>query len=276
MSAGHAAAGAVPSDLSTEQFKGVAGARQIGPEFPTFDRRTPTGAQAIYLVETDALTAMNAFVERARQLGFLQLQYMSPGYCVSTPYGPNNRVAAPGEARVRCEAQYGRADGTGLTIQIWVCESCPDPDSTASVAIAKAGGKGVGPIPGLEPISTTLGLPADSLRSVLTPTDASLAQAGFPVVKGTQLAAPVFAESTLCALTWVAPLRIVRDPAHAFDVYTKHMFGSRNTAQSVKTSGGRQVTYHFDARTQRRLTLVRGGTLRQPWMLASECERTLD
>ncbi len=125
-------------------------------------------------------------------------------------------------------------------------------------------------------MSTTLGLPADSLRSVLTPTDATLAQAGFPVAKGTRLAVPAFADSTLCALTWVAPLRIVRHPARAFDVYAKHMFGSRKTAQSVKTSGRRQVTYQFNPRTQRRLTLVRGGTLRQPWMLASECERTLD
>jgi hypothetical protein len=121
-----------------------------------------------------------------------------------------------------------------------------------------------------------LALAADALPSVLAPTDASLAQAGFPTVKDTRLAAPVFADSTLCALTWVAPLRIVRDPEHAFDAYAKHMFGSRHTAVSVKTSGSRQITYQFDANTQRRLTLVQGGTLRQPWMLASECERTLD
>jgi hypothetical protein len=265
-----------PSGLSTEQFNGVAGVRQIGPEFPVFDRRTRAGSQAIYLVETDALSAMNAFVERARQVGFLKAHDFSSGACVNAPYG-GNRVAGPGEARVWCSGRYARADGTGVTIDIWVCESCPEPNSTASVAITKKSGlTGVEPIPALEPISTTYEVSPDARDSVLTPTDATLSQAGFPVVMGTQLAVPVFADSSLCAITWIAPLRIEQDPKHAFDVYATNMFDSSKRAKTIKISGGREVTQQSDPDGLRRLTLIQGGTLRQPWILASECERTLD
>jgi hypothetical protein len=268
---------AAPSGLSTEQFKGVAGVRQIGPEFPVFEHRMRTGSQAIYFVETDALSAMNAFIERARQIGFLKAQDFSSGFCATAPYG-DTRVAGPGEARVGCGGRYARADGTGMTIDVWVCESCPETNSTASVAITKKSGlTGVEPIPALEPISTTYALSPAARESVLTPTDATLVQAGFPVVKGTQLAVPVFADSSLCAITWIAPLRIQRDPTHAFDVYATNMFDSPSKrATTIKISGGREVTQQADPDGLRRLTLVQGGTLRQPWILASECERTLD
>jgi hypothetical protein len=268
---------AAPSPLSTEQFKGVTGLRQVGPEFPLFDSRTPSGSQAIFLVETDARSAMNALVERARQIGFLKADGFSNGFCNSAPYGPNNRAAGPGEIRVGCSGEYAKADGTRLTIQIWVCESCPDPNSTASVAIVKDSGmRGVAPIPGLEPISATFELSPDARRSVLTPGDATLDQGRFPSVKGAQLAVTVSDDSTLCAITWFALLRVRRDPRHAFDVYASNLFDSSEGAKTIKVSGHLQVTQQSDRHGLQRLTLVQGGTLRQPWLLASRCEPTLD
>ena len=260
--------------VSTQQFRGVAGTRQIGPEFPHFTGREKTGSQAVYLVGTDARSAMGALVDRARALGFLKTPGFSPGSCSSAPYGSNPTNPARGEARVLCEGRYVRADGTMAVIDVTVCESCPAPTSTASVAIDPSSLTGAGSIPPLESISTTLDLPAGARRSVLAPTDASLIVTGFPQIRGARLAAPVLSASDLCADTMTAAFRITGDPTHAFDVYSEQLFGTGRAPKPIALRGGRRVTQRSDP--DARLTLVEGETLTHPWMLASECNPLLD
>jgi hypothetical protein len=273
-SADVAAVATTADTLSTEQFRGVAGTRQIGPEFPHFAGREQTGSQAIYLVETDARSAMDALVERTRQLGFLQTPAFSPGLCSSAPYGDDPTTPGTGEARVLCRGRYARADRVIVLIDVTVCESCPDPTSTASVAIDRSPQKGEGPIPPLESISTTLDLSAAARRSVLRPTNASLVPTGFPQLRAARLAVPVVSTSDLCADTFTAALRIDGSPTRAFAAYSAQLFGTGRPALDRAIRRGRRLMQRSDGRA--RLTLLEGGTLRHAWMLASQCDPLLD
>jgi hypothetical protein len=264
---------AASTSLSANQFQGVAGTSQIGPSFPDFAGKQQVAVRSVFLVETDALSAMNAFLDRARDLGFMQLPNMSSGYCTGAPYGPASDAPPPGQARVLCEGRYGRPDGTLVTINIDVCESCPEPQSTAIVVLDKAKVRDLSPIIGLEPISKTLALSPDVLRSVRTPTNETLRLGEFPTVKHVRLAVPVLSETSLCAITWVALVRVHGNPATAFKVYEAQMFGNTGQGRSY-TRGSRRLTQRSDP--EMLLTLVEAPTLRHPWMLASRCEPTLD
>jgi hypothetical protein len=259
--------------LAARQFQGVSGTRQIGPSFPEIQAKKQVGTRSVFLVETDARTAMTAFVERAGQLGFMRLPNTSGGFCGSAPYGPPTDTPAPGEARVVCGGRYGRPDNTTVSIDMTVCESCPDPESTAIVVLEKSPVTDLSPMTGLEPISTTLSLPADTLRSVRRPTDATLALGNFPMVKGARLAAPLLSESSLCTFTWVALLKIAHNPVKAFKAYANQMFGGP-TPPVTASIGGHRVTQRSDPNAL--LTLLDGGSLKHPWMLASACDPTVD
>ena len=264
----------VSGPLSTAQFDGIVGARRIGPVFPEFARGEFVGSRSVLLVESDALSVMEALVGRARERGFQRLPDENNGSCVENQYGLPDDPLPPDRAAFSCVARYGRSDNVALRIELRVCRACPDLVSVATVSLRRQATTNLSPIEGLEVIGSTVQLSTDALRSIEWPPNASLQRPGFPVVKGARLAVPVIDNSNLCTATWVAVLRIDRNLADVVAAYETRLIGADGQVQMIDLRGGRTVRQTTSGNAT--LTVVAGGNLRHPWMLASACDPTVD
>lgn len=266
--------------LWSEEFTGVAGTTAVGPAFPILDptRKKPTvvGSQSLFFVDTDPVAAMNAFAERARDLGFQQPGMFANGRCGDAPLALPGATVEPGQKRVVCVARYERADGTAADLSLMVCTSCPEPMSVANVVVTRYRGapasSDLSPIADLPGDSPTLTLSKAELLSQRSPSNAPLEASTFPRSNGARLAmAPWPADTSgLCTGADAVIWKITGgDPTNVFDRYAHNTGDTHGRTTKTTRFEGRTVTQRTGEVSQ--FTLVEGDDLRRPWMLVTAC-----
>lgn len=143
-------------------FEVAPGTQLVGAVFPKLDGfgNGTMGWKAVFVVRSDALTAMNAYAAQAGDNGFRQVSNPPPG-CWSPQHG-----------EVFCKGVYVRGE-TILGIDVHVCRSCGQSESaTWPVAEAQLDYLETPNVPheGLEPISAPVAMASGSPPPSATPT----------------------------------------------------------------------------------------------------------